>query len=414
MQANDSLVAYIASTYYNLNPILGSIKPLCGYNDKNFLLTDSNDHRTYVLKIVNRDESVKEITDIVDEIIYYAHLHSHAPFANISFVVPRLIRTTGDKLSTFTSVRYHKLALNSAKDGERPGVECDFESSIETIKCNIKLSEYFDGITMFDYINRREPSLIGKQSASRESSHKLKGEKLYRKLGRVCNELFVFLRTQQHLIDKLRQARGDSFLWQVNTCVPHLRRSLDLLYPDENHAKHLLVERVLDEYDQKIKPQLDKLPEFIVHGDLCNKNILLNWESNSNYKDKLCLIDFQDLQVGQQVIDLAVMMLYNVIEQEQMQLDKALRLLPHWIFSGYQSDGTATFPLDLKELYLVPALMKLRLCQSLLNGQLAFERDPKNSYVMHTNQRGWQLLELMSGETDCGDADKLVGFWLTQ
>jgi Ser/Thr protein kinase RdoA (MazF antagonist) len=62
MQADERIVAYIASTYYNLQPVLGSIKQLAGYDAKNFLLTDSASNKTYVLKIVNREESVKELT----------------------------------------------------------------------------------------------------------------------------------------------------------------------------------------------------------------------------------------------------------------------------------------------------------------------------------------------------------------
>lgn len=62
MQADEFLVAYIATTYYDITPILGSIKPLCGYSDKNFTLTDSSNNKTYVLKIVNKDESIRELT----------------------------------------------------------------------------------------------------------------------------------------------------------------------------------------------------------------------------------------------------------------------------------------------------------------------------------------------------------------
>lgn len=62
MQADEPLVAYIATTYYNILPVLNSIKRLPGYDDRNFLLTDSSDNKSYVLKIVNLAESDAELT----------------------------------------------------------------------------------------------------------------------------------------------------------------------------------------------------------------------------------------------------------------------------------------------------------------------------------------------------------------
>lgn len=392
MQADIPLVVYITTTYYNLTPITESIKPLCGYNDKNFLVTDSGDQKTYVLKIVNRDESCKQVTDIVDEIYDNAYnyckidsLTRDSPSQVLSFFVPRLVRTTGDKLSTFTSVRYEKERANSAHD----------ELPFETVKCNIKLFEYFDGITLFDYINRKG------------DANKLV-DKLYLKLGRACHELFVFLRTQVHLVERLKSARGESFPWQLKTCEPNLRELLGHLYPNKNHVRYVQVDRVLSEFKAKIKPKLDQLPEYILHSDLCNKNILIQWEPDSQHKDRFCLIDFQDLQVGQQVIEVAVLLLYSVVEKTQIPFRQALKIIPRWIISGYQMNASCSLTLD--ELHLVPGLMKLRLCQSLLNGQLAFEKDPKNSYVMETNQRGWELLEIMLEQR----ADELVASWLEE
>lgn len=397
MQADESLVAYIASTYYDLRPILGSIKRLPGYDDRNFMLTDSADNRTYVLKIVNRHESDKELTDIIDEVYSNAYEYCKSRASSTSgkshFVVAKLIRTTGKKLSTLTTVKYTR-ADSSGGEG------------FEEVKCNIKLSEYFDGQTMFDHING---SLGGGKSCSSEP------ERLYFTLGRVCNQLFVYLRTQQHLLTKLDAIRTrGQYPWQLKTCEPNIRQNLGLLYSRGadtglSSKRRQLVERTLDEFNSFTKPRLVQLPEFIIHSDLCNKNILIK---RSQAQDQICLIDFQDLQVGQQVLELAIMILYNVIEQEIMPFERALNLIPRWIYLGYQS--STSLPLNPSEMVLVPGLMKLRLVQSLLNGQVAFEREPQNSYVMQTNKRGWRLLELMSDATsNFGKADELASLWLT-
>lgn len=73
MEVDNSLVTFIATTYYNITPIFGSIQLLCGYSDKNYSLTDSNGNEKYVLKIVNENESKKELTGelngLIDDIL---------------------------------------------------------------------------------------------------------------------------------------------------------------------------------------------------------------------------------------------------------------------------------------------------------------------------------------------------------
>lgn len=234
-----------------------------------------------------------------------------------------------------------------------------------------------------------------------------RAEKLYFKLGMVCGQLFRFFRTQGHLLDRLKVVRGDTFSWQLTNGNKLISANLDRLYPKNGHQKHqqrVLVGKVLKEYDS-IKQEFNKLPEFILHSDLCNNNILINL----NNQDKLCLIDFQDIQAGQQIVELAIMMLYNVLEQEQLQFEQALVIIPRWIYLGYQSSSCQC--VEARELAFVPTLMKLRLCQSLINGQLAYKADSKNSYVMYTNQHGWKLLELMLDHEIFSDSAKLAELW---
>ena len=58
----DVLVTFVAQTYYNMTPIVGSIKRLCGYSDRNYVFTDSTSNCSYVLKIVNEEESEQQLT----------------------------------------------------------------------------------------------------------------------------------------------------------------------------------------------------------------------------------------------------------------------------------------------------------------------------------------------------------------
>lgn len=84
MEVDNSLVTFILATYYNMSPIVGSIKPLCGYSDKNFTFTDKNDNNRYVLKIVNKDESQPELTgkspSFKCDCSHRSHLSEYQPF----------------------------------------------------------------------------------------------------------------------------------------------------------------------------------------------------------------------------------------------------------------------------------------------------------------------------------------------
>lgn len=67
MEVDISVVNYICTTIYNIVPIGQSIKQLWGYDDRNFLLVDSSDHQTYVLKIINEHDSKPELTGKLHE-----------------------------------------------------------------------------------------------------------------------------------------------------------------------------------------------------------------------------------------------------------------------------------------------------------------------------------------------------------
>lgn len=282
----------------------------------------------------------------------------------MAFVVPKLIKTSADKLSAMASVRF-----------KTP------EADYEDIECNVKLSEFYPGIPIVDFVNNH---------------HKLyEPSELYTKLGRLCNHLHRFLRTQHHHKEKLKQVRAD-FPWQLTTCEQSVQKLAEKFYPRRGSDRRALVENVLKEY-RRIKDKLAALPEFVLHGDLSGKNILINKE---NLEMRICLIDFQDLQIGQQVAEVAILTLYSILEQQRMDFHEAILRIPCWILSGYQEDPE--YGLSEEELDFIPILMKLRLCQSLLNGLQAYELKPDNEYTMLTNKRGWYLLELiLAGNMKC-------------
>lgn len=69
MQINESTVSQITRIYYNITPILGSIKQLPGYDDKNYVLIDAASNKSFILKIVNPKDSNNDLTGKLDFII---------------------------------------------------------------------------------------------------------------------------------------------------------------------------------------------------------------------------------------------------------------------------------------------------------------------------------------------------------
>jgi len=308
--------------------------------------------------------------DIIDEVFDNANEFSNR--YSSKFVLPRLIRTTAGKLSCWADIKH------SLRD-----------ENYEPRRCNVKLFEYHEGLTLFDctngYSNCYEP------------------ERLYCEVGKLCNHWHQFLSSQLYLLDRLKKMRGQSFPWQLATCAEHLERLVSNFYPDCSHKRRKMVDRVLRDF-REIESRFRMLPVHINHGDLCGKNIIVN----SSTLETFSLIDLQDLQVGAKIIDFSILALYCVLEQNFFSFQEAVRNIPRWLYLGYVQNSAN---LSGEEITLVPTLMKLRLCQSLLNGQLAFEADPSNEYIMITNKRGWILLDLLVNNPNYSDPNSLSSLW---
>lgn len=342
-------------------------------NNKSLTIQITHRHRM-ISRLIVIPLSMFINLDIIDEILESAN----DEFREGDLVTPKLIKSSNDKLSAHLNLRLR------LKNGD-----------VETRLCNVKLFEYFEWTALKELA-------INSDSSS---------EYLYVKLGQLAGRLYEFFRTKNYLRDQLRTIRLESqWTWQLITCKPGVQRLTNRLYPDETNERRIMINQVIKRFDS-IKDKLCKYPEIVLHGDINGKNVLVNCCANESSKIQLCIIDFQDIQVGQRVVELAIMLLYSVLEQEKIEFEDALKLIPRWVLLGYQEFSPTNCILDDDELVLIPHLMALRLCQSVLNGQVAFEMDPENHYVMETNQRGWKLLELLTKDPIFCDYDNLIKFW---
>lgn len=370
MDISNSVVIYTAETFYNLLPCEKELRQLHGYSDRNFAIVDSSDKtKKYFLKIVDEEDSNEQLTSIIDEILINGVEYFDDSSKDSIIRMPRLIRTASDK----------------------PSVTCNIHTNEDENKfCNIKLFQYVDNAkTIYD--------------AMQDWPEKFSDKRIwiiFEHLGKICYQLTRFLRTQQHLRDQLKNARG-TFPWQVITCKETIIQLRDQFFPSRETStdlslhKRQLVDNVLLEWDEKLQSSLERLPEFVLHGDLNVKNILMHEEQDLIESTKpYYVIDFQDVQVGPRVLDLAIMMLYAILETFTIQQQAyAIETIPAIILRGYQSSGRDL--LCEQELILLPGLMRFRLCQSMLNGLQAFELDPRNPDVLTSNLAGWDLLDLL-------------------
>lgn len=373
MNISDSVVSFTAETFYNLLPSEHNIRQLAGYSDKNFVLVDSLDEtRKFVLKIVNEEDSDEELTSIIDEILINGVEYLDALGDNSLIKMPKLVRTASDK----TSVTCH---INVNDNEQR--------------RCNVKLFQFIEDAKTLD------ESLVEWQSKYADGKMRL----LFEHLGAICYQLNRFLRTQQHLKNRLKEVRiGQQFPWQVISCRDNLIQLRDQFFPSRLTSSsplslhnRQLVDDVLSEYYEHLQPELEKVPEFVLHGDLNIKNIMVERHQDLTTMSRpYWIIDFQDAQVGPRVIDLAIMMLYAILETANLESQRvAIERIPSDILRGYQSSGRDV--LSGRELALIPGLMRFRLCQSMLNGLRAFELDPDNRALLSTNLNGWSLLKLL-------------------
>lgn len=313
--------------------------------------------------------------DIIDEILDSANDEFHSG----DFLTPKLIKSSSDKLSTHLNLR---IKLRSG--------------DVETRFCNVKLFEYFDGTTLREFIKNYQDSSL---------------ESLYVKLGQLTGKLVEFLRTKNHLREQLKTIRLESqWTWQLVTCKQSILKLTDKLYPDATNERRAMIERVVEGFDS-IADKLDRFSESVLHGDINGKNVLVKCDPESSSQTQLCILDFQDVQVGQKVVEIAIMLLYSVLEQEKLEFETALKVIPLWIIKGYQKSISANSRLTNDEIALIPHLISLRLCQSLLNGQVASEMNPENGEVLDTNRRGWNLLEILTRCPVSSNHEELVKSW---
>ncbi|XP_063170581.1 hydroxylysine kinase isoform X2 [Candoia aspera] len=203
-------------------------------------------------------------------------------------------------------------------------------------------------------------------------------------IGQVAAKLDKTLaeKFQHPLIKSLH--RGE-FIWNL-TNVPLLKKYIYALGKSEYLEA---VKQVIEEFQVKIIPKLSSFRPCINHGDFNDHNILVDVVSasppNPCYRIS-GILDFSDMSYGYYVFEVAIALMYMMIESEE-----PLQVGGH-ILAGFES----VVPLTAEERAALFLLVCGRYVQSLVVATHTTLLHPENEeYLMITAKTGWKQLMML-------------------
>jgi Ser/Thr protein kinase RdoA (MazF antagonist) len=181
-------------------------------------------------------------------------------------------------------------------------------------------------------------------------------------LGRLLARLGLALRDFDH------PGSNPPSLWDMKRAAG-LRALLDSI---ETQELRDLAGQVLDGFDTRISPVLDRLRTQVIYSDMHLDNVLVD----ESHPDRISgLIDFGDLVKSPLIMDLAIACAYQLSNSDD-PLNGALPMI-----AGYH----AVNPLQELEQRLLPDLIKTRLVTSLLIGSYRATLFPDNREYLLTS-----------------------------
>lgn len=136
---------------------------------------------------------------------------------------------------------------------------------------------------------------------------------------------------------------------------------------------------------QAVLPQLPKLRQSIIHGDLNDYNILVD-------KDVVTgIIDFGDVVQSATITELAVALAYVMFNK----IDPIAAAMT--VIEAY----SAQFPLREEEVAVLFELIAMRLCISVLTAAARRQEEPDNQYLVISLQPAWSLLRQLRHINPC-------------
>ena len=139
---------------------------------------------------------------------------------------------------------------------------------------------------------------------------------------------------------------------------------------------------VMAAYEAHILPRLPSMKKGVIHGDVNGLNIIMR-KVGEKY-EIAGLIDFGDSVRTCYLFELAIMLMYGMVEK-----DNPVEFVAPMLH-GYLD----AFPLSREELECLYYAVLARLCQSAVTGEYQFTLEPWNTYLLTTPIEAWKLIDL--------------------
>ncbi|MGB1448779.1 MAG: aminotransferase class III-fold pyridoxal phosphate-dependent enzyme [Flavobacteriaceae bacterium] len=190
---------------------------------------------------------------------------------------------------------------------------------------------------------------------------------LYRSLGQQTAFMGLALQEMQRPLLQCRE-----WEWNLNASKLLLKR-LDFI---QEGTVQGVVRYFIQQFEQRVLPQQEELPQQLLHNDLNEYNLLAKGKKVTG------CIDFGDLAYGPRIYELAIAMVYASYDKEA-PLEWAGAVL-----EGYVEERDIN-ELEISLLYYI---MAMRLCMSLCNAAFATTKNPENDYVNASVQHAQKML----------------------
>ncbi|CAB1424471.1 unnamed protein product [Pleuronectes platessa] len=301
------------------------ISPLPSYMDQNYLVEDKEGSK-YVLKIMNSMES-EETTLLELQTLAMSFLHQHG------FPTQTTVSTTTGQL----------MSMEEIDCGQGAQTYC------------VRLLTYLPG------------EMVSKSPVTKHDLYNLG------KLAATLNKTLLQLSSPN--LDLLQR---DDEPWHMEN-VPLVEGYLSVMDGDPLQD---VIQSVIQQFQSHVQPKMSNFHKGIIHGDLSDQNIIVTPLTNGHHEVS-GILDFSLLKIGCHVYDLAIMIMYMMLENPS-PLDVGGALLAGW-------ESVMLLNSDERDcLYL---MVLGRLCQSLVYGRHNVNKYPGNKeYLLTTAKGGTQIL----------------------
>ncbi|XP_056133690.1 hydroxylysine kinase [Lampris incognitus] len=316
-------VAEIVQRLYGLT--LSSVRALPSYDDQNFQLEADRGAR-FVLKVMNSvDSQNQNLIEVQTHAMTFLHQHG--------LPVQTVLSTTAGELMSLEEIDC--------------GNGCQ--------KYLVRLLTYLPGITI---------------------STVAVTPKLLYETGKIAARMDKVLQEMDH--PHVNALQRENFIWSLSN-IPLLENYLCFM---DGAPLQNIVKAVIDQYKTCVVPKRCTFRKSINHGDFNDLNMLVEEDQTNGYKIS-GILDFSDMSSGYYVYELAITIMYMMIENPRpVEVGGP-------ILAGWESE----IPLNEEERDALYLLVLSRFSQSLLLAQHAVSQQPENEeYLMTTAKTGKRIL----------------------